>query len=209
MRWREDLWRAGSRYADTVIQILYTYIYTCTFMWREKKIWVGGDCIESREPKKRITKNLWIPFWFYLFFKKIKFTHSYINSPPILLFPQSLSVQIFEFLLVIPFESERISKYMDASSSSSSCSSSSKGMMDYGNEPHVLAVDDNIIDRKLVEKLLKNSSCKGRQLPLHSHHSLIWKRSENAEKLAQKKIDVACVMHMFAFFCVPIFPLNG
>ncbi|KAH7853281.1 hypothetical protein Vadar_000865 [Vaccinium darrowii] len=49
---------------------------------------------------------------------------------------------------------------MDASSSSSSCSSSSKGMMDYGNEPHVLAVDDNIIDRKLVEKLLKNSSCK-------------------------------------------------
>lgn len=32
--------------------------------------------------------------------------------------------------------------------------------MDYGNEPHVLAVDDNIIDRKLVEKLLKNSSCK-------------------------------------------------
>ncbi|GFP86624.1 two-component response regulator arr17 [Phtheirospermum japonicum] len=27
-------------------------------------------------------------------------------------------------------------------------------------EPHVLAVDDNLIDRKLVEKLLKNSSCK-------------------------------------------------
>ncbi|KAK8677441.1 hypothetical protein V6N13_142979 [Hibiscus sabdariffa] len=29
-----------------------------------------------------------------------------------------------------------------------------------GDEPHVLAVDDNLIDRKLVEKLLKNSSCK-------------------------------------------------
>ncbi|KAI8564379.1 hypothetical protein RHMOL_Rhmol03G0177000 [Rhododendron molle] len=49
-------------------------------------------------------------------------------------------------------------KHMDASSSSSS--SSWKGMMEQGNEPHVLAVDDNIIDRKLVEKLLRNSSCK-------------------------------------------------
>ncbi|KAL0341197.1 UNVERIFIED_CONTAM: Two-component response regulator ARR17 [Sesamum radiatum] len=27
-------------------------------------------------------------------------------------------------------------------------------------EPHVLAVDDNSLDRKIVEKLLKNSSCK-------------------------------------------------
>ncbi|KAI8569498.1 hypothetical protein RHMOL_Rhmol02G0283500 [Rhododendron molle] len=45
---------------------------------------------------------------------------------------------------------------MDATSSSSSW----KGMMEQGNEPHVLAVDDNIIDRKIVEKLLKNSSCK-------------------------------------------------
>ncbi|XP_059625314.1 two-component response regulator ARR17-like [Cornus florida] len=35
-----------------------------------------------------------------------------------------------------------------------------KGMMDDGDEPHVLAVDDNLIDLKLVEKLLKNSSCK-------------------------------------------------
>ncbi|KAJ6291767.1 hypothetical protein OIU76_023788 [Salix suchowensis] len=30
----------------------------------------------------------------------------------------------------------------------------------YTDEPHVLAVDDNLIDRKLVERLLKNSSCK-------------------------------------------------
>ncbi|TYK00186.1 two-component response regulator ARR16-like [Cucumis melo var. makuwa] len=29
-----------------------------------------------------------------------------------------------------------------------------------GYQPHVLAVDDNLVDRKLVEKLLKNSSCK-------------------------------------------------
>jgi len=28
--------------------------------------------------------------------------------------------------------------------------------------PHVLAVDDNLVDRKLVEKLLKNSSCRGK-----------------------------------------------
>ncbi|KAJ0772029.1 putative response regulator and transcription factor RR-A-type family [Helianthus annuus] len=34
--------------------------------------------------------------------------------------------------------------------------------MEYHEEdvPHVLAVDDNIIDRKLVEKLLKTSSCR-------------------------------------------------
>ncbi|KAK2982406.1 hypothetical protein RJ640_026249 [Escallonia rubra] len=42
----------------------------------------------------------------------------------------------------------------------SSTSSSFLGMGDYGEEPHVLAVDDNLIDRKLVEKLLKNSCCK-------------------------------------------------
>lgn len=29
------------------------------------------------------------------------------------------------------------------------------------SKPHVLAVDDNLVDRKLVEMLLKKSSCKG------------------------------------------------
>ncbi|KAK3230537.1 hypothetical protein Dsin_002418 [Dipteronia sinensis] len=33
-------------------------------------------------------------------------------------------------------------------------------MVSFGSDFHVLAVDDNLIDRKLVEKLLKNSSCK-------------------------------------------------
>ncbi|KAI6676053.1 two-component response regulator ARR17 [Syzygium oleosum] len=33
-------------------------------------------------------------------------------------------------------------------------------MADYGDEPHVLAVDDNLVDRKMIEALLKNSSCK-------------------------------------------------
>lgn len=28
-------------------------------------------------------------------------------------------------------------------------------------EPHVLAVDDSLVDRKIVEKLLKTFSCKG------------------------------------------------
>ncbi|KAI9110730.1 hypothetical protein QN277_015671 [Acacia crassicarpa] len=44
--------------------------------------------------------------------------------------------------------------------SSSSSSSPNWVMENNGVMPHVLAVDDNLIDRKLVEKLLKNSSCK-------------------------------------------------
>lgn len=36
-------------------------------------------------------------------------------------------------------------------------------------EPHVLAVDDNLIDRKIVEKLLKNSSCKGNLLVFYGY----------------------------------------
>ncbi|XP_020229050.1 two-component response regulator ARR17 isoform X1 [Cajanus cajan] len=39
-------------------------------------------------------------------------------------------------------------------------SSSSTWVMETSDVPHVLAVDDNLIDRKLVEKLLRNSSCK-------------------------------------------------
>ncbi|CAK9323939.1 unnamed protein product [Citrullus colocynthis] len=45
---------------------------------------------------------------------------------------------------------------MEASSSSIKWSSENEN----GSQPHVLAVDDNLVDRKLVEKLLKNSSCK-------------------------------------------------
>ncbi|KAK6932911.1 Signal transduction response regulator, receiver domain [Dillenia turbinata] len=29
-----------------------------------------------------------------------------------------------------------------------------------GKEPHVLAVDDNVVDRKLLERLLHNSACR-------------------------------------------------
>jgi len=42
-------------------------------------------------------------------------------------------------------------------SSSSSSSSASAG----DEKPHVLAVDDSLLDRKLIERLLTNSSCKG------------------------------------------------
>ncbi|CAN6569094.1 unnamed protein product [Malus baccata var. baccata] len=45
---------------------------------------------------------------------------------------------------------------MEASSSSSS----SKGFLANVEQPHVLAVDDSLIDRKLIEKLLTNLSCK-------------------------------------------------
>ncbi|KAK0592198.1 hypothetical protein LWI29_015091 [Acer saccharum] len=52
---------------------------------------------------------------------------------------------------------------MDSSSSSSSSTTTTSKdhqMVSFGSDFHVLAVDDNLIDRKLVEKLLKNSSCK-------------------------------------------------
>ncbi|KAL4620689.1 hypothetical protein ACB092_06G173400 [Castanea dentata] len=46
---------------------------------------------------------------------------------------------------------------MDAASAASS---SIKGVMENVEQPHVLAVDDSLIDRKLIEQLLINSSCK-------------------------------------------------
>lgn len=46
---------------------------------------------------------------------------------------------------------------MDACGVASSSSSSSSNP----KPPHVLAVDDSIVDRKIVENLLKNSACKG------------------------------------------------
>ena len=43
-------------------------------------------------------------------------------------------------------------------------SSSSSSLMENLEQPHVLAVDDNLVDRKLIERLLKNSSCKGNKI---------------------------------------------
>ncbi|XP_009590654.1 two-component response regulator ARR17 [Nicotiana tabacum] len=48
---------------------------------------------------------------------------------------------------------------MERFASSASSLSISRGII-ASDEPHVLAVDDNLVDRKLVEKLLKKSSCK-------------------------------------------------
>ncbi|KAK2637264.1 hypothetical protein Ddye_032056 [Dipteronia dyeriana] len=45
-------------------------------------------------------------------------------------------------------------------SSSTTTTTKDHQMVSFGSDFHVLAVDDNLIDRKLVEKLLKNSSCK-------------------------------------------------
>ncbi|XP_054788176.1 uncharacterized protein LOC129294087 [Prosopis cineraria] len=53
---------------------------------------------------------------------------------------------------------QRLGKRMASRGSASS--SSSTWMPENGGVPHVLAVDDNLVDRKLVEKLLRNSSCK-------------------------------------------------
>lgn len=35
------------------------------------------------------------------------------------------------------------------------------GSLDSQAEAHVLAVDDSLIDRKVIERLLKTTSCKG------------------------------------------------
>lgn len=141
---------------------------------RDDKDMCGGLHRIKRKPKKDHEKSV-NTFWFYLLWR----THIINTTPPTHL-SSSISVRIFfGFLLGFPFKGVLVlvclfyfleggvghclgeKKHMDASSSSSS---SWKGMMEQGNEPHVLAVDDNIIDRKLVEKLLKNSSCKGTQL---------------------------------------------
>lgn len=34
-------------------------------------------------------------------------------------------------------------------------------------KPHVLAVDDSVLDRKIIERLLTNSSCKGIYYSFH------------------------------------------
>lgn len=42
-----------------------------------------------------------------------------------------------------------------------SCEEGPSSKLSYEDQLHVLAVDDNIVDRKLIEKLLKTSSFKG------------------------------------------------
>lgn len=41
-------------------------------------------------------------------------------------------------------------------------------------EAHVLAVDDSLVDRKIIEKLLKISSCKGLPLDTKIHFFLFF-----------------------------------
>lgn len=48
-----------------------------------------------------------------------------------------------------------------------SSSSSSKGGEKVDDRPHVLAVDDSLIDRKLMERLLTTYACKGSTFHQH------------------------------------------
>lgn len=53
---------------------------------------------------------------------------------------------------------------MAAASSSSSAAASMGLDFEHENVPHVLAVDDSFVDRKIIEKLLIKSACKGKLL---------------------------------------------
>lgn len=63
---------------------------------------------------------------------------------------------------------------VDMASSSSSLPSME---FDFDEKPHVLAVDDSLIDRKVIERLLINSTCRGmkrtkKSWPLFIYYSL-------------------------------------
>ncbi|XP_052478682.1 two-component response regulator ARR17 [Gossypium raimondii] len=87
------------------------------------------------------------------------------QTPPSLLlnyfsfFPlKSNQIFLISFLTFSPSKQSLLYKMLSCGGGSGGCS---KDMaVELGDEPHVLAVDDNLIDRKLVERLLKNSSCK-------------------------------------------------
>ncbi|XP_006295142.2 two-component response regulator ARR16 isoform X2 [Capsella rubella] len=72
-------------------------------------------------------------------------------------------VYVFCLILFSFFLLELLDIAKEMNSSGDSCSSSLMEVAyddDHHEEIHVLAVDDNLIDRKLVERLLKISSCK-------------------------------------------------
>lgn len=50
---------------------------------------------------------------------------------------------------------------LTSSSSSSSATASAATTNSESEQVHVLAVDDSLVDRKVIEKLLKITSCKG------------------------------------------------
>lgn len=137
----------------------------------EGRMWQNQ--IVKRNPK-RITKYLWstsiLPFvyvlWiikkFYLdsFFSPTNLSFSllfqfaflyslYIHHNTSLHFVHPSPVTLFLFLYVLFF------------SSLIYCAISFMEVTSCSSKPHVLAVDDNLVDRKLVEMLLKKSSCKG------------------------------------------------
>lgn len=142
------------------------------------------------ETPKRITKYLW---YIFFDFNVISYNNSSFiiitnssDHPPTCLFllffyflntiftnflwvcfvSILLHKKCFCFLLLLNFWASTHSSVwlcvvMDACGVASSSSSSSNP-----KPPHVLAVDDSIVDRKIVENLLKNSACKGTLITL-------------------------------------------
>ncbi|XP_011021054.1 PREDICTED: two-component response regulator ARR17-like isoform X3 [Populus euphratica] len=72
------------------------------------------------------------------------------------------------------------------------CSSSSPSMgFDFDEKPHVLAVDDGLIDRKAIERLLIKSEYKGLEGE-PDHHRLLHGRNDR-ESPTMKEIPVVIV----------------
>lgn len=68
------------------------------------------------------------------------------------------------------------------SSAPSPASSRSRAEYEGDHRPHILAIDDNLVDRKLIEKPLLNSSCKGN----------IFHRLEKNVAAGRNRADIPC-----------------
>ena len=67
-----------------------------------------------------------------------------------------------------------------------------------GYQPHVLAVDDNLVDRKLVEKLLKNSSFKGKNTKVF----IFFIQNRISESGQEKKSNLFVCLVVCLFVCL-------
>lgn len=97
---------------------------------------------------------------YYPYINDILRTTTYTYKTPCIIFPSS----IFFFFNPPPFFSLCfVFVYNFATEFSVFVNMSGSSMRsDFDEEkPHVLAVDDSLVDRKIIEKLLTNSSCKG------------------------------------------------
>ncbi|XP_022942272.1 two-component response regulator ARR17-like isoform X1 [Cucurbita moschata] len=74
-----------------------------------------------------------------------------------------------------------------------------------GYQPHVLAVDDNLVDRKLVEKLLKNSSFKGKNTKVF----IFFIQNRISESGQEKKSNLFVCLVVCLFVCAVTTAENG